>query len=108
MIRHKAGHTNANADALSRNDLCTISDIADSHFESPSIERVKEICVAQKGDIKLVGMFRYLEQSVLPTDEKLARKIVMESSKYEVIKGFFNFKSDSSLCASQKGTGRPF
>ena len=43
-------------------------------------------------------MFRYLEHSVLPADEKLAQKIVMESSKYEVIQGVLYYSSLEHLC----------
>ena len=69
VIKHKDGHTNINADALSRNptpDVCIVSAMAG---ESPSTEIIEEISAAQKGNSELMRMFQYLEQNVLPLDE---------------------------------------
>ena len=47
-------------------------------------------------DSTLVTMLEYLERDALPTDEKLARRVVMESGKYEVVQGVLYFVPDSS------------
>ena len=77
-------------------DLCTISAIAVSHFESPSVERVKKICVAQEGYVKLVGRFRYLEQSALPQMKNLHGKLLWRAVSMKLFKGVLYFEPDSS------------
>lgn len=39
-------------------------------------------------------MSEYLSQGVLPTDEKLAKKVILESNKYEVIQAVLYFEPD--------------
>ena len=86
VIKHKAGRINTNADTLSRNPsaiVCTVSASASSDESAPSVdtEKMDEIQVAQRSDAALVVMCVYLEHGVLPSDEKLAKRIVVESSR---------------------------
>ena len=77
---------------------------------SVDTEKVGEIREAQKGDAALVVMCVYLEHGVLPADEKLAKKVVMESGKYEVIQGILYFEPDFSpgrLCIVVPESLRP-
>lgn len=93
VIKHKAGRMNANADALSRNPSASVAacvvdqspqDQKDSDLPLDS-DKVEVISVAQRSDATLVDMIEYLKRGVLPSDEKLAKKMVMEGSRYEVI-----------------------
>jgi hypothetical protein len=56
--------------------------------QSADTDRVEKLCASQRSDSALVTMLEYLERDVLPTDEKLARKV---SGKYEVVEGVLYF-----------------
>ncbi len=48
---------------------------------------MKVILVLQRADEELIPIFNYLENDVLPSEEKQARKLVLEGSNFEVIEG---------------------
>ena len=45
----------------------------------------------QESDENLAAMIKYLEGDTLPDDETLSRKLVLESSKFEMIDGVLQF-----------------
>ena len=84
-IHHRTGHSNANADALSRSPL------ADQGC--PSAEETQEVIAAvepedlsalQRQDKELAAIICYLETGVLPEDEKLAKALALIQSQYMV------------------------
>ena len=104
VIKHKSGRTNVNADALSRNMSVTVGTVgaleqvpvqADSALPLEG-DQVEEIQVAQKNDATLCVMFAYLEHGLLPSEDKLAKKLVMESDQSEVIQGVLYYEPDFS------------
>lgn len=118
VIKHKAGRKNTNADALSRNTSADVNAI-DAVEQSPDQaeyvvpldhDKVQEIRVAQRSDTTLTSMFEYLERGVLPSDEKFAKRLVMESSRYEVIQGVLYYEPDfkpGNLCVVVPENLRP-
>jgi hypothetical protein len=44
----------------------------------------------------LVNIYNYLEHDILPSDEKLAKKLVLECGRYEVIRGVLYYEPDFS------------
>ena len=73
-IKHKAGQENSNADALSRNpvdtsSVCAVSADSDQSL-LPDVAVLKE---EQKKDPELAAMLQYLQDGILPEDEKLAK-----------------------------------
>lgn len=100
-IKHKAGRANVNADALSRNPssvsaVSAVEKAVDSNESALPLnsERVEEIREAQRSDASLTVMCEYLERGVLPSEDKLAKKIVLESNNYEVIQGVLYYEPD--------------
>ncbi len=98
-IRHKSGKRNSNADALSR---CP-ADVQESLAEEPEDGRVcsvegqvtdqvllpdlKEVAIHQQNDVDMSTMVAYLKSGVLAEDEKLARRVVLESKQFELVDG---------------------
>ena len=56
---------------------------------------MSEICELQQKDPDLISNFEYFEQGVVPTDDRSARKLVMECKKYELIDGVLHFENHS-------------
>ena len=56
----------------------------------------QEIRVCQMKDSDLLPYFQYLEDGLLPVDEKDAKKVVLESRKFEVIDGVLQFEHPSN------------
>ena len=101
MIKHRSGRENTNADALSRNPACpTVGAVEslllpsddDSFVLRPEAEQMKEIRAAQREDPELVVLCDYLERGVLPPGEEMAKKVVLESERYEVIQEVLHFE----------------
>ena len=95
-IKHKAGKNNSNADALSRNP-CPSSPVSAVESVTTSESEVHidtvELQAKQKSDPELAAMINYLTEGVLPADDKFAKRIVFESSRYEMIDGILNFEN---------------
>ena len=83
-IRHRSGKSNR---ALSRNPVPVFSVL---QF-GPAINAVQpgqcesDIGLQQRADEELLPIFNYLENDILPSDEKQARKLALEGSNFEVI-----------------------
>ena len=102
-ILHRSGKKNANADALSRNPASVSDAVDETTFvcsivaeEDPLLKHfdrsMSEIHALQQNP-DLVSFFEYLEQGIIPTDDKVARKLVMECKKYELIDGVLHFEN---------------
>ena len=51
-----------------------------------------EIKAAQRVDPDIVQMCEYKERDILPIDEKLAKRLVLESERYKIIQGVLYFE----------------
>ena len=82
-IRHKPGHANSNADALSRNEASVntvTSSVGDSeNWSDPDLDAVAEM---QLADPLLVPMLEYIKGEVLPTETRTAERMEYESPTY--------------------------
>jgi len=100
VIKHRSGKSNTNADALSRNPISSVAAVEtlavmegdEDSLPLPGEEGMTRIKAAQRDDPDLASMCQYLESDILPTDEKLARKIVAESEHFELIQGVLYFE----------------
>ena len=117
-IRHRAGKNNRVADALSRNPVDVVqvlqfqsvksSDIGSVQGEStpvstqqssiaPDLSHLEvDIKRLQHLDPELAPLLDYHEQGILPAEETLARRLVLEAELYEVVDGVLFFVSPSS------------
>lgn len=112
-IEYKSGKTNANADALSRRSYPPITDehgaddehilanitnrrrlddiniiMEDDLVSPPDDEAIlRKIADQQRQCSDTAQIIQYLEQGELPTDDKEARRIVIESTEYAVDNG---------------------
>ena len=99
-IKHRSGKSNSNADALSRNPVAQVNSVetltfVDGEEEAiprPEVEQMAQVQAAQREDPELRVLCQYLESDVLPTDEKEARRTVIESDRYELIHGVLHYE----------------
>ena len=124
-MKHKSGRSNSNGDTLSRlpsaanvrsGDGDGVLQSRDAHGRPASAERNSMSCIShvcsvnvssdvdsdnglrdlQIDDSELGSILKYLENE-LPTDQKLAKRIVAESPQFDVLDGVLHFScSDSS------------
>ena len=92
--KHRAGKSNVNADALSRNPVPTdsknISSTIGTETQSSNqdgtdekradVEKCHNIGALQRKDPQLSTFITFLEKGKLPDDQKLAKRIVLEHS----------------------------
>lgn len=90
-IKHKPGKKNVNADALSRcptdESSVAVVDTSTSSEFSPTVLDMEAVREFQLKDDEAVLILSYLQEGTLPEDEKLARKLVLESKHFCVIEG---------------------
>ena len=97
-IKHRSGKSNVNADALSRNPIIsavetlTVTDGEDEAIPRPDVEQMTKLKEAQRNDPELQDLCQYLEADILPTEEKRATRIVLESERYELIHGVLHYE----------------
>ena len=103
VIKHRSGKSNTNADALSRIPTSSVGAIetlvvtdSEECLPLPGGGEMEKLKISQKQDPDLVPMCQYLGSDVLPTDEKVARKIVTESQHFELIQGVLYFEPAAS------------
>lgn len=109
-IKHRSGRSNAGADALSRSpcDATNVNSVAtdsvaptervseasttiDSDDPFPltlseaTQQKLQELSTMQKFCEELKPMFLYLADGTLPEDEKIARKVVLESCHFDLL-----------------------
>ena len=95
-IKHKSGKCNSNADALSRcpsdspvpsnedqnTESCVtvVQQCAEADF-SPDLAKFLSY---QQEDPEMASMFAYLVNGILPEDDKVSHRLVLESKQFEV------------------------
>ena len=110
VIVHRSGKHNANADALSR---CPLPSATDDHPTADVVAALvgtevlpegdrgtdaDEMAVLQKEDEELQPIIEYLTSGDLPSDDRMARRIVLARSKYALLEGaLYRVEDDSSL-----------
>ena len=94
-IRHRSGKSNYVADALSRNPVNVANVLAFQSVESPlsTLTPDSDIGKLQRSDKEFQPIFRYLEDDVLPTDERQARKLVLEKPNFEILDGVLCYRN---------------
>ena len=102
-IKHRSGHSNVNADTLSRAPLLDREDTTEpdgviAALNPPTDSDHCALSAAQREDSNLAEIIVYLETGVLPEDEGRARTLVLSSSQYvledEVL---YRVEKDSTL-----------
>ena len=116
VINYRPGKGNSNADALSRNPatvtswdgesppfaiLAAIQPTAPSEGGDP-VPRVPTVDPtlqeSQRADPELKPIFDYLEEGILPTEERRAREMVLGKSQFTIIDGvLYHLEKDKSL-----------
>ncbi len=100
-LKHKPGKSNTDADALSRNpvpDVEIAAVCADAEYGWSSVlsARTLEMRDKQQEDEELALMIDYLCDGKIPEDEVVARKVVLQSSRYEVLDGILQFENPTN------------
>ena len=85
-IRHRSGKSNLVTDALSWNPLPT-AEVLRTEVELQSRHDTSDIETLQRQDEELAPIFRYLEEGILPGDDRYAKRLALEKSRFEVIDG---------------------
>ena len=111
-IKHKAGRKNGNADALSQcpvptdtggevvGDVCgvrvsVVNAEKQSQPDCTSLLDTEAVSKLQAEDPAISPMLNYLTCGGLPEDDKLARRIVLESRTFNVISGVLHHEDPS-------------
>ena len=111
LIKHRSGKSNAGADALSRypggvaDTNAVVADSADipevdmtgdsELFELSDVtkQKLKDLSNLQRSCAQLKHMYSYLSEGTLPEEEKLARKIVLESRHFDLLDGVLHHEN---------------
>ena len=98
-IRYRPGRKNSNVDALSRSRLDCADDSSEGQVATassiPESPPSTEMTVLQHEDPDLQMILSYLEKKELPSDEKKARRLVLESDCYTMLDEVFYFVDNS-------------
>lgn len=91
-IKHLIGKSNANADTLSRNPVpVQESENSDVHVVSAMEEAVQsrqqDVAEHQEKDSNLQPILTHLKSGMLPEQEAKAKKLVIETTQYDIIDG---------------------
>ena len=103
-IKHRPGKGNTNADALSHNPVDSKGQVMqmESDMVQPECRRSAQptedvlqpssLEQLQREDPGLSHLFRYLEDAVLPTNEKVAKSLVLESIMFGILDGILYYE----------------
>ena len=86
-IVYRPGKKHSNADALSRSPLEQTTSNTQADVSQVTETQQSELVEAQRKDPKLQAVVEYLEQGILPADEKAARKMVLERPRFALVDG---------------------
>ena len=114
-IWHRSGRSNRVADALSRNPVevsrvlmfeSVKSNIAVDSSKTAdvvptSLTAEVDIAHLQHQDLQLSDVLRYLEEGSLPSDDRLARRLVLEQESFEVVDGVLFYVHPDPTAADQ-------
>ena len=123
-IRHRSGRSNAGADALSRSPVdatATVnavvsgpkapadrpqeedlaigddcSNLSSLTLSEATQQKLRELSALQKSCEELKPMFLYLADGILPDDEKVARRIILESRHFDLLDGVLHHENPQS------------
>ena len=102
-IKHRSGHSNVNADTLSRAPLSDSEDLTEPDGVIAAMDLAADsdhsaLSAAQREDSDLSEIIVYLETGVLPEDESRARTLVLSSSQYVIEDDvLYRVEKDSTL-----------
>ena len=119
VLHYKPGRVNQKADALSRSPCHP--DGAEAPLEERVIATIESIDPQasakggessleslQREDVALLPYFTYLEQGILPTEDHVAKELVLTRDQYEILDGvLYHIEKDKTLrvippCSSRK------
>lgn len=101
-IRYRPGRINTNADALSRAPIeggeetlvpQPVLQVTNSPSGIPAPS--EEVSDLQRNDPQLKPMWEYLQEGLLPEDERLARKLTLERDSFAIVDGILYFVQKS-------------
>ena len=92
-IRYWPGRVHGNAEALSRSPMENVAAELAGGVNQVAVGR-SEMAEQQRQDPKLKVLVDYKEQGVLPSDERLTMKTVVESSQFSLMDGILYFVDD--------------
>ena len=85
-IKYRPGRQHSNGDALSRAPLESVNTVQTEEANSDTAAH-DDMSSQQRDDPKLQAIIEYLDSGVLPADEKLAKRLVMECSRFTIQDG---------------------
>ena len=63
---------------------------ANDNFPYGSKLKIEMVATEQKLDLKLAPLIKYIDEGTLPEDDKLARKIILQSANYNYTEGLLH------------------
>ena len=85
-IKYRPGRQHSNADGLSRAPLESVNSVQADETTTNTAAN-DNMASQQRVDPKLKAIIEYLDGGVLPTDEKLAKRLVLECSRFTIQDG---------------------
>ena len=85
-IKYRPGRQHSNADALSRAPLESVNSVQADETTTNTVA-TDNMASQQRDDPQLKAIIEYLDGGILPTDEKLAKRLVLERSRFTIQDG---------------------